>query len=156
MSEKHADRSLDDWQYYQCRMNGELASVFLDMGMKYVAPMPGMSKLTWLWIRMNSPREDGLSSDDEFDALCTFEDSLERALTAVGALKYVGRITTSGRREFYFYVPPHCQFEECVRKFLESNQQFDLQMGEKADPDWHQYLHTLYPGDRGLEQIMKP
>ena len=144
-----------DWQSYLCKVNDELASVYVDLGFAGSAPISETSKLGWLWIRLNHPREDGLSSDEEFDALCDFEDELEGTLRKHKPSYYVGRITTQGRREFYFYVTNAMELKEAVNDLLEIHSEYSFQLGEKEDELWRHYFKTLLPGAGGMEQINK-
>lgn len=140
-----------DWQSYLCRVNDHLASAYVDLGLASAAPLPETSKLVWLWIRLNRPREDGLSSDDEFDALCEFEDELEDTVIRYKPSYYVGRITTQGRREFYFYVAKDLEFNKVVDDLLKAHSEFSFQLGGKLDASWRHYFQTLFPGASGLE-----
>jgi hypothetical protein len=144
-----------DWQSYLCRINDERASVYVDLAFESVAPLPQTSKLAWLWIRLNHSREDGLSSDEEFEALCDFEDELEGLIGRRSSSIYVGRITTLGRREFYFYVTKAFEFATLVNILLEARPEYSFQVGEKADEQWRHYFKTLLPGPGGWEQIKK-
>src|SRR5258708_4765095 len=91
----------DKWDFYFAKVNGEVASLFVDLGIRDKSPDPGRPHLIWSWIYMNQPREDGLSSSDEAQALWTIEEDMTASLQ--GMATFVGRITTAGRREFYFY-----------------------------------------------------
>jgi len=53
---------------------------------------------------MKMPRPDGLSSSEESTALFNFEDALKTALCSGDpAAVFVGRMTSAGEREFFFY-----------------------------------------------------
>ena len=56
----------DEWDHYLCRVDGEAASIFLDMGIGKSAPIPGFNETAYLRLWMNNPRPDGLSSQEEF------------------------------------------------------------------------------------------
>src|SRR5579872_1803610 len=71
--------------------------------------------LLWTWVYMRSPRDDGLSSDEEAPTLYKIEDALAGLLGNSGA-KLVGRITGGGRREFYFYSPRSEDMDSAVEK----------------------------------------
>jgi len=111
--------------------------------------------LAWLWIRLNDPRDDGLSRDEEFEALCRYEDDLAALMNERGVGCYVGRITTGGRREFYFYIHAEVDFREIVEPVLEKHQDYLFQSGEKLDSSWSHYFDLLYPGENGMDQIVK-
>lgn len=146
-------RDQSDWESYLCKMNGELASVFVDLNFSSKAPSASQPKLAWLWIKLNSQRADGLSSDDEFDALCNYEDDLEDALASYETCDYVGRITTTGRREFYFYVSNEFDLEKATDGVLTAHPEYRFQLGEKPDPSWAHYSSVLFPATNGMAQI---
>lgn len=143
---------MTNWESFICRMNGDIASVFADLALTQRAPIKGMDKLTWIWIRMNEPREDGLSSDAEFDALCGFEDHLER-LVPRDTCVYAGRITRLGRREFYLYAHSGFDIHALAAQVLAECPDYVFQAGEQPDPEWGHYVNTLLPGEHGLAQI---
>ena len=85
------------WDSYFANVNGELASLFVDLGIRDKSPDPGRPHLVWCWVYMNQPREDGLSSADEAQTLWTIEEDITASVR--GKATFVGRITTAGRRE---------------------------------------------------------
>lgn len=135
-----------DWQSYLCRVNNELASVFVDLSLAETAPRPEAPKLAWLSIELRQPCSHGLSTDDEFDALCTFEDELEVAVRQHTLSAYAGRITTRGRREFYFCVSSEIDFAQAVDGVLAAHPEYPHQLGEKPEQAWDHYFRTLFPG----------
>jgi len=70
-----------------------------------------------------------------------------------GYADLVGRITTAGRREFYFYGPQPDRFEQAVAGALKSFSHHEFETGTKEDPDWSQYLNVLYPSPEEHERI---
>lgn len=69
--------------------------------------------------------DDGLSHDDEFDALCGYEDSIENAIES-SEIYYVGRITTQGMRQFYFYSADSSLFEDKIKRVLELKSEYQF------------------------------
>ena len=143
---------LDGWNSYFCNVNGELSSVFLDLDLFYKAPMKEYPKLCWYWIKMKNPREDGLSSDADFKELCEHQDAFEESIKKFKTI-YVGRITTQGMRQFYFYSSNDKEAKEILRNFVGERPVFQYQIGEKLDTQWNQYLNLLYPSEHGIQQI---
>jgi hypothetical protein len=137
------DCGKSDWQSYLCRVNDEPASIFFDLNFANYAPAIAPPKLAWLWIKLNDPREDGLSKDEEFAALSKYEDDIENLLSQYKAWHYVGRITTVGRREFYFYIPENANFDLVMAPVLEANPEYVFQTGEKIDVAQDQYFKLL-------------
>src|SRR3954462_12044783 len=107
-----------DWDFYSLRVDGEPASIFVDLGISKDAPVRNHTTMGYLRVLMLRPREDGLSSRDEFDDLIALEDHVTAKVIENGAAVFVGRNTSSGNRDFYFYVadPQRCDARvSCLR-----------------------------------------
>src|SRR5438309_5000971 len=96
----------ENWKSYICNVNGKLASIALDLGAGKKASSGNKPWLLWVWVYLQSPRADGLSDGKEFKTLGAIEDELTTQSSAACEGINVGRITTDGRREFYFYGAP--------------------------------------------------
>ncbi len=142
-----------DWAPYMCKVNNSVASVFVDLGVKSIAPDKNKPELLWVWVSMNSVREDGLPKDDEFEAQNIIEDILEPEITKNLNAIYVGRVTTSGRREFYFFGPSDKNFETTVKTSMLKFPKNKYQFGSKSDPNWTQYFDLLYPAPQQYQSI---
>ena len=144
----------EDWNSYFCNVNDKLASIALDLGLSQDVPIEGKSWLLWVWVYMKSPRPDGLSDNSEFDVLGAIEDELAKQLkTACEAIE-VGRITTDGRREFYFYGGSSAGFENAAQQVLCGFKGYKSDLGSQEDPEWSQYLNVLYPSEEDMQRIM--
>ncbi|WP_325892993.1 DUF695 domain-containing protein [Grimontia sp. NTOU-MAR1] len=141
-----------DWDFYQANVNEKIASIYLDLDAQSDLDPGTYSMLCWLFIRLKVERADGLSHEDEFDVLCDYEDRLDEHLKN-GKIEMVGRVTTDGMRQFYFYSAPNFDFESSVKKFVSTYSSHQYQFGCIPDPDWSQYENVLYPGEHGLDQI---
>lgn len=143
----------DDWDFYFCRVNDVLSSLFVDLGLHEAAPDPERTHLLWIWIPFRSPRDDGLSSAEEAPTLGTIEselvDVLGRELNAV----FVGRITGGGRRELYFYATAPEGFRRAVTEVCVGHPGYDFDFGDQPDPDWSQYFDVLYPSPRDIQRM---
>ena len=145
----------EDWDFYRCNVNDQVSSVYTDMELVNAAPIDYLPILHWLWIRLRFADDRGLSTDEEFDSLCSYEDELCRTLLKSDDVVFVGRITGAGRREFYFYTTEKFDFDHQVDEVLSNRSEYQYQIGSKRDADWKQYLDLLYPGEHGLEQIKR-
>ncbi|MEM7431962.1 MAG: DUF695 domain-containing protein [Pseudomonadota bacterium] len=143
-----------DWDYYQCNVNDQLSSIFVDLSIARQAPLTSLPILHWHWIRLRFPNDQGMSTDQEFDALCHYQDNLEAAISGSDDIRYVGRITGSGRRELYFYASAEADVEGRIANVISKFPEYQFQRGSKEDAEWRQYLDLLYPGEHGLKQIM--
>jgi uncharacterized protein (TIGR01619 family) len=138
----------DQWNFYLCKVNGSLASIFLNMGLREEAPLLAKPWLLWVWFYFRSPREDGLSSSDEAPVLHQIENALASALSGTCGALLGGRITTESRREFYFYGETFEGFEITVKTCLASFPEYRFDLQSEQDPEWKQYLDVLYPTPR--------
>src|SRR5690606_39452416 len=55
----------EEWEFYFSNVNDKLGSIFVDLGLRKVAPLTDKTNVVWISIKMNTPREDGLSSQEE-------------------------------------------------------------------------------------------
>src|ERR1700722_15051530 len=101
----------EDWNSYLCNVNDVLASIALDLDLRKTVPDNGKPNLLWVWVYLKWPREDGLSASSEFDSLSAIEDKLTETMVDRFGAVLCGRITTDGRREFYYYAPRLEPFE---------------------------------------------
>jgi hypothetical protein len=143
----------DTWDFYIAQLNGKVASIFVDLGIREAAPDASSPWLLWAWVNFNSPREDGLYNPEEADALSQIEDSLSEAVGDSVGGTLVGRITSDGRREFYFYGPTFAGFEDTVTRAMKPFSQYGWESGYNHDPDWNEYLDVLYPSPSAWQTI---
>lgn len=141
----------DTWESYFARVNGELASLFVNLGLRDSIPDSSRPHLVWVWVYMNNAKEDGLSSAGETPALLSLEEDLLSALR--DRATFAGRITTAGRREFYFYGSEPCDCEHVISGALTRNPTYRFDVGNKTNDLWSQYLDVLYPSDEDLQRI---
>lgn len=143
----------EDWNSYFCKVNDKPASIRLDLGIRPTVPDLIRPWLLWVWVYFKQPRLDGLSSREEFDRLVSMEDALKAAVEKKCDGILSGCITTSGRREFYFYGSTPEAFEETVNQSvgLFHGYKFDCDM--QQDAGWTQYLNVLYPSEEQRELI---
>lgn len=144
----------EHWAAYFCNVNGKLASIFLDLDLRNTVPDAGRPWLLWVWVYFRHPRPDGLSSSEEFDSLCMIEDKLTAATKRGCGAVLAGRITTQGRREFYYYGSNLDAFNSVVAGAMESFDSYEFDRGTQHDPQWNQYLSVLYPSPDDLQRIL--
>ena len=141
----------ENWKSYFCNVNDKLASIALNLGLE--APIPHKAHLLWVWVYMKSPRADDLADSGEFETLSAIEQELARHLgNKFGAVE-AGRITTDGRREFYFYGEHAGEFKSAVHDVLSRFKDYKFDSGTQEDAEWEQYLNVLYPSDEDMERI---
>ena len=143
----------DNWKPYLCNVNSKLASLLVNLGLRDSAPITSKPWLLWVWVYLQSPRTDGLSDSKEAPTLYKIEDALTPFLADACQAILCGRITTEGRREFYFYGEAKNGFRNAVRNALTGFEGYKFDLGEQEDASWNQYLNVLYPSPEDLERI---
>ncbi len=89
----------------------------------------------------------------EADTLSQIEDWLSDAVGGALGGFLAGRITTDGRREFYFYAPSFVGFNDLVARSMERFPDYRWDADTQHDPEWSQYLGLLYPTPRDWQRI---
>ena len=143
----------EEWDYYRCRVDDEPASIFLDLGIAQSAPVPGFNEAAYVRLWMNNPRPDGLSSQEEFETLVSIEDALKAEIGHSDTTIYVGRNTSSGRRDFFFYTKDAAALRVSVSAALAQFGDYKAEIGIRPDESWGVYFNFLYPND-SQKQVM--
>lgn len=144
----------ENWDFYPCRVEDEPASIMLNLGLAKEAPVETLPDCTWLRVALKAPRPDGLSSSEEFDRLCEIGDALEAAVEeASTGLRYVGRCTCGGRRDFYAYAESGVAAEAVLSTVMAAFPEYEFDTGHREDPQWRLYREFLYPTPRSMQLI---
>ena len=143
----------EEWEFYFSSVNDKLASLFVDLGLHKIAPMKDKSNVVWISIKMNNPREDGLSSNEESNELYKIEDALVDKLKNKFKSIYVGRVTTTGNRDLYFYLSDTTLYDKVISDVMITFPKYHFDFGSKEDKTWSDYLDFLYPNPRKFQSI---
>ncbi len=143
----------DNWKSFFCKVNDSLASIFVNVALRSEVPIISKPWLLWVWVYFQAPRPDGLSDRKEAPTLFKIEDALTAQLKEQCDAVACGRITTEGRREFYFYAEKKEGFKDAVAGALGGFADYKSETGWKQDPLWEQYLNVLYPSPEEFERI---
>jgi Family of unknown function (DUF695)/Regulator of ribonuclease activity B len=140
----------EDWDFYLLSVDDKPASIFVDLGIAKEAPLRSLPFMAYLRVYMKAPRPDGLSSREEFDTLKAIEDSFGEGLTNDGRTIYVGRNTSDGCRDIYFYTAQPDGWSDRVTRLMQLFVGYEFDCGHRDDPEWKTYFEFLYPsgGDR--------
>jgi len=144
--------NLDQWNFYFGRVDGALASTFVNLSLIDRAPVPGFADCVFVSLTLRSPRDDGLSSKQEFDALTVIEDRLSQVIASQGGL-FAGRVTHAGRRDFFAYFKEAQSSKRALLKFQAEFAHYQMDIGARTDPAWQIYSDYLYPNAFALQHI---
>ncbi|MCH6484995.1 DUF695 domain-containing protein [Pseudoxanthomonas sp. LH2527] len=141
------------WNFYALRVDDQPASIYLDLSLADEVRVDEYPVMAWLRVEMREPREDGLSSQQEFDALVALEDRVVPLLAPDGQGVYAGRNTSSGCRDFYFYLAHGDTWDARVDQAMRTSPHYRYQSGHRPDPTWSTYHEFLYPNPRTRESM---
>ncbi|WP_261935496.1 DUF695 domain-containing protein [Sphingomonas bisphenolicum] len=142
----------DNWNFYALLVDDEPASIFVDLGVTKETHIADFPIMAYSRVRMNNPRPDGLSSQDEYDSLISLEKDVAEAAERAGKHLYVGRNTSSGNRDFYFYTQNH-SIEDFLTKAMKKWPLYEYQTGHRPDEQWSTYWRFLYPSPEDFQRI---
>ncbi len=135
----------EKWDFYFTNVDNKLSSIYLDLGLKHIAPIESQSNIVWISIKMNNPRENGMSSQEESSKLFEIEDKLVDALKKKFNCTYVGRLTSDSKRDLYFYIGNSSLYEKTISEAMLVFPDYKYDYGIKENSDWGGYLDFLYP-----------
>ena len=141
MQKKH----LEEWDFYFSNVNDKLGSLFVDLGLRTIAPMADKPNIVWVSIKMNNPREDGLSSQEESEMIWNIEDAIVKEITSNHNSIFVGRLTSAGYRDLYFYFGDTASYDKTVIDVMTAFTEYKFNFGTKEDKNWSNYFDFLYP-----------
>lgn len=143
----------EDWAFYLGNLDDGIGSFYIDLGVAELAPMLDKPNLAWVSLKMNYPREDGLSSSEEFDKLVEIEDALQAFIVKQFAVTYAGRLTTDGQRDFFFYFGETAFSDTAISETMHAFPEYQYEYGVKEDKDWTLYFELLYPNAIQMQRI---
>lgn len=144
----------DDWDFYALRVDDQPASIFVDLGIRKEAPIKSHFTMAYLRVFMLKPKENGLSSQEEFDDLIALEDQVTAAITQDSSVIYVGRNTSSGNRDFFFYTYDSKRFEKAAQAAMRGFPAYKYETGAREDRSWRTYFEFLHPSKRDMQRIV--
>lgn len=143
----------EEWEFYFSNVDEKLGSIFVDLGLLKIAPMLNRPNVVWVSIKMNNPREDGLSSHEESGPLGDIEDVLVNNINAKHNSIYVGRLTSAGNRDLYFYFGDTTLYDKAISEVMVAFPKYQFDFGSKEDKEWDGYFNFLYPSPQQFQSI---
>ena len=143
----------DQWDFYPLEVDSQPASIFLNLSLAQRAPVQGFDRMAYVRVIMRMPRDDGLSSQEEYDGLIQVEETVIAEIETGGVSGYVGRNTSSGNRDFYFYTRDADAFEHSARKAMQRHPDYRFEIGGRTDAKWQTYFEFLYPAPLDLQRM---
>lgn len=142
-----------EWEFYFCNIDGKFGSIFVDLGLLKFAPMPDKPHVVWVSIKMTKPTENGMSSQAESGVLGDIENALADKIDARHNSIYVGRTTSAGYRDLYFYFGDTTLYDKTISEAMVAWPEYRFEFGTEQDKEWSGYIDFLYPRPQQLQNI---
>jgi len=143
----------EEWDFYFSDVDDIIGSFYIDLGLAKVAPLKSYSNLIWVSAKMNNPQSDGLSSNEESNILYQIEDRLINFISKNHQAIYTGRLTSNGRRDFYFYFVDPFLHDKTIAESMIAFPYYEYDFGIKDDIKWDHYFEFQYPLPRQFQSI---
>ena len=135
-----------NWDFFMCRIEGAPASIRTNLALIEVAPLEGLTQRLQFCIKMENPRPDGLSSNEEYPILCHIEDALGDKAEAIGAI-LAGVVKSEGFLELWFYTQNAEALAKTCEDALQTFEGYQSGYNIAEDPEWEDYFDFLYPDE---------
>ena len=135
-----------NWDFFMCRIEGAPASIRTNLALIEVAPLKGLTQRLQFYIKMQNPRPDGLSSNEEYPILCDIEDAIGEKAGATGAV-LAGVVRSEGFLELWFYTQNAEALAKTCEEALQTFEGYQSGYNIAEDPEWEDYFDFLYPDE---------
>lgn len=141
----------ENFDFYEARATTGRALVSLDLAASQHAPLESHPVRLQFRVKMLRPREDGLRSAEEADALFALEDRLVAAAQEKLDAIYVARAVAYGYTEFYFYVP--AAHRGGAPSLVKDTAPYEIEWHAAPDAKWERY-EQLFPDKFSYQHMM--
>lgn len=141
----------EEWNFYMTNIEDKQASIYLNLGLHKYIPIKEKSNLGWISIKLNNPTENGLTTNEESNILFEIEDWIIENINTTNSI-YIGRLTSNGFRDFYFYSKNIEQFKNEAQKVKSKFNGYQFLIDIKNDKNWNGYL-DIYPNEMDMQSM---
>ncbi len=142
-----------NWNFYMCRVDDKTASIRLNLALSNIAPVEDYKHRISIFIKMNNPTDDGLSSNEEYPMLCDIEDEVIGRLETLEDI-FAGTVKTQGRLELYIFTKNPEKSEELCKEAFKKFPDYQWKSYIDEDREWDFYFNFLYPDVYSYHAIM--
>jgi regulator of RNase E activity RraB len=139
----------NEWDFYPCRVDGEPASILINLRFRYEDPAEHNDHVYHAFIRMREAGPQGLGTRGEMDRLTPLEDAVFDRVEQAGA-QPVGRLRYQGVWQLSAYGPKELPWAAWIAELVGA----DVEVQCHADPDSNYLNDFLLPDDERLQWIM--
>ena len=141
----------EEWNFYMTNVENKQASIYINLGLHKHIPIIEKPNLSWIAIKLNNPNNNGLTTDEESKILFEIEDEILEKINNTNSI-YIGRLTSDGFRDFYFYSNDVKEFHNDAQKIANKYINYEFSIDSKGDKNWSGYL-DIYPNEMDFQSI---
>lgn len=141
------------WESYIKPIEGYKAMVSFNAGVSDFVPDTEYHYVGFVKIKLNTPKEDGLVSEEEANDVGFMEDRLEMESLRWRSAKYIGRIITQGEVNFIYYLKMDFEWSNTVESAMQHFSEYSYNFGSRIDMEWEVYQKLLFPTIREWQII---
>lgn len=139
------------FEFYQCMVDDEFASIRVDVALHDAAPDASRPHSLRVRVPFLKPTEEGMPTREEAEQTWTLEEALKSALAEA---TLAGVLTSAGARSWYFFTDdPDRDVERAEAACREVLPEHTPKIGSFEDPEWLVYLDFLYPNELAWNYI---
>ena len=142
-----------NWNFYMCHINNKPASIHFNLALCNIAPVEDYKYRISIFIKMNNPTEDGLSSDEEYPILCDIEDKVIEKLKTLEDI-FAGTVKSQGKLELYVFTKNPKKTKKLCKEALANFPNYKWIYSINKDVEWDIYFNLLYPDTYSYHAII--
>lgn len=141
---------ISEWTIYMSETaGGKPAEVLVDLGVETVTPAPGYHFQCSFLLTLKEPDSTGLRDLKDPQLLEQIEERLATSMRWSKGV-YFGRVTSSGYRDYYFFLPDSSTFRAKCNRVMQDFPGYSYKMQIEHDPYWFNYFN-IYPDEYTLQ-----
>jgi uncharacterized protein (TIGR01619 family) len=141
-----------EWASYFSLVNGNQASIRLNLALAGIAPIDSIGYRVWFSVKLLNPDENGFTTGEEFPEICKIEDEISKEFEANGAV-VAGAVKTDGMFAMYIYSPSGNEYEQRIRSIMKNHADYLYATDCREDAEWSDYFDFLYPSEYEFHTI---
>jgi hypothetical protein len=141
------------WESYVKQIEDKKAMISFNAGMADSVPNSEYMYVGFVKVKLNSPKEDGLVTQEEANDVGFIEDRLEMESLRWRSGKYIGRIISQGEVNFIYYLKMDFEWSNTVESAMSHFNEYKYEFGSRMDIEWEVYQKLLFPTIREWQII---
>jgi uncharacterized protein (TIGR01619 family) len=144
----------ENWAAYLSTIDDDaVGSIVVDLGLREVAPVAGLSELLIIEIPKQHVSDNGLPDGGEFEVLADIEESFQSTLAATIQCIFAGHLHCEGTTSLYFFIEKGVDLDDLLTRSIQPFKDYSFNHRLKPDPEWDSYFNFMYPSPIQLQRL---